>query len=479
MISTPDFTPDNRPYQPFGAARELFYCRDKIIMCEGPAGTGKSLSLLSKVLLCAMKWPGSRYLICRKTRSSMTQSILVSFEEKVLPANSPIKSGANREHRSTYRLPNGSEIVIGGLDNPDRIMSTEYDIIAIFEATETTDDDLDKLLTRLRNNVLPFQQVLMDCNPGAPGHWLNARAKAGDITRLKSRHEDNPSLWDARANTWTKFGTDYIGTLDKLTGVRKKRLRYGEWAAAEGLIYENFAEHIVANGARIPETLPSPAHRVCAGLDWGWSDPLAISIGADCHDSKIRIVEELYERKVSPDVLAIRLRALRDKWGIECFYCDPSRPELISLMRRYDVPCVPHRVKLIETGIALVETRLNAGYLDVYDCCLNLIREAGEYEYDKTKDGRTKTVPKPGSDHGVDSLRYLICGMDFGRTLAFSPMAKAAEENPTPAPMEPSDETLVRLGHSLEGIAERERQQAEEAERARVAALLEGERGWG
>lgn len=468
--------PESRPYAPRGAAEELFYCRDKIVGLDGPAGTGKSMSVLNKQLFCAMRWAGSRHLFTRKTRASMSQSVLVSFEEKVLPMDSPIKSGAGREHRTNYKIPNGSEIVVGGLDNPDRIMSTEFDTISIFEATETTEDDLDKLLTRLRNNVMPFQQIMMDFNPGAPGHWINARAKEGKITRLKSRHEDNPLLFNPKTGEWTKFGVEYIATLDRLTGVRKKRLRYGEWAAAEGLVYENFAEHVLQAPGDVPPTrLESPAIRVCAGLDWGWSDALAITIGAECHDGRLYLVEEVFEQRIPPDVLSARLRQLRDKWNIEVFFCDPSRPELISLMRRYDIPCVPHKVRLIETGIALVETRLNAGYLKTYSSCINLIREAGEYEYDKTRDGRTKTIPKDINNHAVDSLRYLVAGLDFNRALAFSPLAKTTDEI---TPSEPSTETLVRLGHDPEQIEAEARKAAEDAAARHQEELLRGDVGW-
>ena len=48
-----------------------------------------------------------------------------------------------------------TRLIIGGMDNADRIMSTEYDIILVVEATEISEDDAEKLGTRLRNGMMP------------------------------------------------------------------------------------------------------------------------------------------------------------------------------------------------------------------------------------------------------------------------------------------------------------------------------------
>src|SRR6185295_13090648 len=97
-----------RPYTPHGAAREMFYSRDEEILLDGPAGTGKSRAILEKFHLCCMKYPGIRALILRKTRESMTESVLVTFEERVLPEGSPLMAGASRANRGSYDYHNGS-----------------------------------------------------------------------------------------------------------------------------------------------------------------------------------------------------------------------------------------------------------------------------------------------------------------------------------------------------------------------------------
>ena len=87
VSSTKTITPrkEQRPYQPYGAALELFYCQDDEVVIDGPAGTGKSRGALEKVHFCAMKYPGMRALMCRKTRASISQTAMVTYENHVLP----------------------------------------------------------------------------------------------------------------------------------------------------------------------------------------------------------------------------------------------------------------------------------------------------------------------------------------------------------------------------------------------------------
>lgn len=207
--------------KPAGGALAMLGCRKPEVLLVGGAGSGKTMWLCYKALAVAAKYDGARVLICRKTRASLTQSTLVTLEKKVMMGNVP--GGAGRDNRTSYVLANGSEIVVGGLDNPDRIMSTEYDWIGLCEATEADLTDWEQLLTRLRNGKVPYQQIVGDCNPGFQAHWLNKRfpaygADTDTMARFFSKHADNPSLTP-----------EYMAILNNLTGHRRARLLEGRW----------------------------------------------------------------------------------------------------------------------------------------------------------------------------------------------------------------------------------------------------------
>ncbi|MHC5543153.1 phage terminase large subunit, partial [Singulisphaera rosea] len=285
--------PEQRPYEPFGAARALWSDKRSEVLLSGPAGTGKSRACLEKLNAACLHWPGTRGLIVRKTRESLTESGLVTFEEKVLPVGSTIARGIRRRMRQAYHYPNGSEIVVGGLDKPTKIMSTEYDMIYVQEAIELLENDWESLTTRLRNNVVPFQQLIADTNPDGPQHWLNQRSLRNATVMLESRHEDNPTLWDRKAGDWTTNGRAYITKLDGLTGVRRPRLRFGKWVQAEGAVYEEWdrQKHLI-DRREIPK-----AWRRVRSIDFGYSNPFVCLWIAIDDDGRIYVYRELYRTR--------------------------------------------------------------------------------------------------------------------------------------------------------------------------------------
>ncbi|MGH9846377.1 MAG: phage terminase large subunit, partial [Blastocatellia bacterium] len=289
-----DATAEQRLYQPFGAALNAFYSRAPEVLLSGPAGTGKSRGCLELMHLRASKYPHSRHLIVRKTRASLSESGLVTFEEKVLPARSKIKGNTARRYRQVYDYPNGSEIVVAGMDNPNRIMSTEFDTVFVQEATELTETDWENLTTRLRNFVLPYQQLTADCNPGSPSHWLKARADRGATLMLTSAHEDNPVLFDQRAGGWTEQGQAYLRTLENLTGVRRLRLLKGIWAMAEGMVYAdvwNPAIHLVDRFE-----IPADWQRFLS-IDFGFTNPFVCQWWAMDGDDRLYRYREIYRTR--------------------------------------------------------------------------------------------------------------------------------------------------------------------------------------
>ncbi len=266
----------------------------------GPAGTGKSMACLEKLHFMALATPKMRALMLRKTLASLSSTGLVTFQETVIPealAAGDVKwfGGSQREPPS-WRYKNGSRIVVGGMDNPTKIMSSEYDAIYIQEATELNEDEWEKCTTRLRNGRVSFQQLIADCNPDAPTHWLRNRCDKGLTTELHSRHEDNPVYFN-EDGTLTDKGASYIGKLDRLTGVRFLRLRKGIWAASEGVVYEDFdpIHHII-------DQFPIPDHwpRYWV-VDFGYVHPFVCQMWAADEDGRLYLYREIYHTKRTVD----------------------------------------------------------------------------------------------------------------------------------------------------------------------------------
>ncbi|MCH8270226.1 MAG: terminase [Planctomycetes bacterium] len=424
---------DDRPYVPRGRIRQLFDRRRELeILVEGPAGTGKTRALLELVNIRAMKFAGSRHLLLRKTRSSLTDSVLVIFEDKVIPAGSPMVTGAHRRFRYEYKYQNGSVIVCGGLDNVERTFSTEYDTVSVFEATEATRNDWELLLRALRNKAMPdpetgrpFHQALADCNPSDPLHWLNQRAASDMMVRIVTRHEDNPLFYNEVTETWTEFGRTYIATLDRMSGHRRQRLRFGRWVQAEGVIYEDFdsAVHVI-DRFEIPEDW-----RVIRSIDFGFTNPFVCQWWALDPGGRMYLTRELYHTQRIVADHAKRIVALSPRASYRTI-ADHDAEGRATLERAGIVTEAAEKAVL--DGIDAVTTRLQVqddgrprifffrdamterdGSLAEASKPTCTVEEFGRYIWDVPKHGRiVKEQPVKEDDHGLDAARYAVMAMD-------------------------------------------------------------------
>lgn len=231
----------------------------KQLVVAGPAGTGKTYAILRFLHRLCLCNDNLRVLLARATRAALSESVLVTYEQEILPAtgHEGLATGVQRRVRQSYRYPGGSEVVLGGLDNPSRILSTAWDVAFVNEGTEATQEAVETLGSRLarpgRDPRLGL--LLLDCNPGSPTHWIKKKVDDDKLAMWETRHEANPRLHDGRG--WTAEGRAYLAQLDRLTGTRRARLRDGLWAAGEGLWFDAFdpAIHVTAD-AEFDPALP-------------------------------------------------------------------------------------------------------------------------------------------------------------------------------------------------------------------------------
>ncbi len=307
-------------YQLWGGVAEGFKCRDREYVISGAAGTGKTLSNLLKIYCVCRLYDGARCLIVRKTRESLTETVLPDWEQNVLGDSSPILFGASgtipqRRTRQSYRFPNGSIVVLGGMDKPNKILSNKCDIVYMPEAIELEKVDWETLGGRCRNYVVPYQQLIADTNPTTPHHWLKKRTEGPNpkCRLIQTTHQDNPRYWDRTAGQWTPEGEDYVrGRLEQMTGHQRTRFLEGIWAAAEGVVYAFRAEpevdhltgRVIHPGHMLPDDYPIPANwRRVWGIDWGKSSPTSLTVWAVDPQGRMILIREIYQTHLRKDIL--------------------------------------------------------------------------------------------------------------------------------------------------------------------------------
>lgn len=430
-------------YEPRGAALDVFKSRDPELVIAGPAGTGKSLACLWRVHLAALNNPGIRALIVRKTAVSLGSTTLVTYEKKVAAA--AIAGGIVRwfggspREAPCYRYANGSVIVVGGLDKPEKIMSAEYDLVFADEATELTVTDWESIATRLRNGMLAWQQQIAACNPAHPTHWLKQRCDQGQARMLLSRHIDNPAYMNADG-TPTLVGAVYLAKLDGLTGVRRLRLRDGKWAAVEGQIYEAYDEAIHL----LDDVKPGAAWTRWGAVDFGYTNPFVYQDWWEDPDGRLYLVNEIYFTRRLVEDHAERIRQIlyypsgQPRGQLpRAIYVDHDAEDRATLERKLDLSTRPAH-KSVSDGIQAVQSRLKVqpdGKPRLFIARGALVERDPELDRGAlpmcTADEITGYVwaVKPGNkgglkeepvkehDHGCDALRYMVAARDLvGRT---------------------------------------------------------------
>lgn len=405
-----------------GAMIKIWECLDQEMLAEGPAGTAKTRTILELLDYIARKYKNARILVIRKTRASMTHSVMATFDRFVQEDDVHFHTG-----NQAYEYPNGSMIAVAGMDKPSKILSSEWDIIYWNEATEGSENDWETLSTRLRGGNVPYQQQIADANPDVVNHWLNQRADTEKMTRIVTRHEDNPLYWDAAKGEYTPEGKRYVmGVLDKLTGVRKLRYRLGLWASREGLVYDGFdrAVHVIRR-----DQLPY-LRTFYRSIDFGFSNPFVCQWWGMDYDGRLYLIREIYHTQRTVKVHAAHINELSVHERVLATAADHDAEDRATLAEngiatvaakksiRQGIDAVTERLKVQGDGKprlfivedALVEMDGTLREAGLPTCTLD---EFGSYAWPESKpDHNDKEVPIDAYNHGMDAMRYMVASID-------------------------------------------------------------------
>ena len=392
-------TPDSKAGELLrGGAADFWRCHDHEVILAGPANTGKTYAGMHKLDALLWKYPGSQAAIIRKAFSYLHGSVCQTFE-KVANMHAIQKYGGERAERYIY--PNGSCIWLGGMDKPGKVLSSERDFIYVNQAEETTEEDWETLLTRCdgRAGHSPYPQLMGDCNPSSARHWIRERAGRGALRLLKSVHLDNPTLFDDKGEM-TERGKRALSILENLTGVRRKRLLEGEWATAEGAVYEAFRYDI-----HVRERSPDEMRYWALAMDEGYTNPAVILLVGFDGDGRQHIAQEFYRRGVLQKDVVQEAVSLNKLHAISTVAVDNAAAGLIADLIDVGLPAQGYKGRVLD-GITQVQALLKVQgdgrpRLTVDPSCINTINEFESYVWKPGKD-----EPVKDNDHAMDALRY-------------------------------------------------------------------------
>ena len=414
----------------------------------GARGGGKSWAVRTKAKLLALRYPGIRILIVRRTYPELINNHIRILCQEL--------SGIGEYHDrdKLIAFPGGSIIQFSYCDRDsdlDRLQGVEYDVIFLDEATQLSEYQMKTITACLRGvNDFP-KRIYYTCNPGGQGHQYIKRIfidrkyrdgeDPGEYTFIQSLVTDNHALM--------KTQPDYVKQLEALPYKLRQAWLHGRWDIFEGQFFEEFRESpdlSMCEKAGISPELARKQGRwthviepfdIAGGAcrswtlyrsyDFGYAKPFSCAWWAVDHDGTLYRIMELYGCTENPnegvkwtpdrqfqEIARIErehpwLRGRQILGVADPAIWDVSRGESIAdTAIRYGVYFTPgdharvsgwmqchYRLQFDENGYARCY---------IFDNCKGFIRTVPTLRYDTN---RPEDLDTAGEDHIADEWRYL------------------------------------------------------------------------
>lgn len=358
----------------------------RINLLEGAVRSGKTwISLVLWAFWVAEMPRDKSYLMVAKTLTSLRRNVLDLLQELVGASNFSYSLPAKEAHLF------GRRVYLEGVNDAraeSKIRGMTLQGAYCDELTLFTEDFFTMLLSRLSERGA---KVFATTNPDNPHHWLMehyiSRAEELDMLVVQFLIDDNPFL-----------DPEYVANLKlEYTGVYFDRFIRGQWVAAEGLIYRQFAD----TPARWIKTFSTRAERdaylsdvnfVSIGVDFGGNRSLTTFVATAVHRgySKLTVLRdhhiaggkgEIDADRVNREFVGFVRKMREDFPALYIRYCfaDNEAQYLINGLRKaVRAAGIPLQVgdsdkHEIVQRIICANTLLNQGRLFLLDGC-NLVK---------------------------------------------------------------------------------------------------------
>lgn len=349
----------------------------------GGASSGKSHGVVQKVVLKACrKWPYPRKVLwLRKVDRTIKDSIFADVLDclsrwQLLPLCKV------NQTNYTITLPNGSQFLFKGMQDPERIKSIKgLSDVVMEEASEFTLDDYTQLTLRLREPKHRQRQLFCMFNPVSKVNWTYKQWFAPDAEYDPSRVAVHHSTYkDNRFLDADNIAT--IEALKKNNPAYYKIYTLGEFATLDKLVFPTFEKRRLR--ADSLNKFPS-----LFGLDFGYTnDPsVFIHVKADVKSKVLYVLEEYVKKGMLNDEIAQAIKSLG--YAKEKITADAAEKGPNSVVQG---------VNFLKEFKIVVDDR-----------CVKTIEELENYTYKKDKATNEYTnEPVDSYNHCIDAIRYAV-----------------------------------------------------------------------
>ena len=413
----------------------LYASRLPELVASGTYESSKTTHCLVKLHLLHLQYP-IWSLVVRHTKKALIRSVIPAFENKILPVHPTHPESYvipyGKRQPQWYDYPNGGRMTLGGMNDPDEVLSAEYDIIYYNQCEQATPEQWEKLAARCNGragnwieNGKRMHQLLGDCNPDSKFHFLKQREAAGQLTMLNFTFADNILM--ARDGYWTEYGVKTRkGLSESLTGMRYLRGYLGEWAVAEGAVYKEWDPevHVID---KLPDMTGWLRYRV---IDFGLVHPfVCLWFAKRPSDGALFCYREYRRTGMMVEEHARNIKKLSEGESIVHTVADHDAEDNLTL-QRYGVPTLLADKRIL-LGIEAVKRRLRDRKLFFYRNAsvgadpelvrmgnrpLTTIDEFAGYHHKPVEThigvAEKDDLPVKENDDGLDCVRYEVVAHD-------------------------------------------------------------------
>jgi len=382
----------------------------RINIADGAVRSGKTFIFNVRWLDYIMNGPPGTLLMAGKTIHSLERNVLTAS----MGLFEILGEGNYKYNRSTGELQVGDRkiICIGASNNASegRIRGMTLAGALCDEVTLFPQNFVEQLLARCS---VAGSKLFWNCNPDSPGHYIKTDYLDNEDIKdlVKSFHflmDDNPAL-----------SPEYVAGLKRSTkGVFFKRNILGQWAQAEGVIYDMFDtdKHVVSE-------LPASFDKYYVTADYGTMNPCAFLLFGVKGDMHYLIKEYYYDgrkqkKQRTDSEYADDLQAFMANYKVAGLAVDPSAASWIVELRKRKLYITPAKNSVLD-GIRTTSTQIALNKLFVHKSCKNTISEFQSYSWDEKASKQGEDKPIKENDHAMDALRY------FFNTFANRPQLRA------------------------------------------------------
>lgn len=359
----------------------------------GSAGSGKSYTIAQRIIIRCTKEP-IRVLVCRRYATTLRNSCFALFKE-ILTKWQLLPYVKIKETDMSITFPNGSQIIMVGLDTEEKLLSlTNISTVWVEEAYEVEKSKVEQLNLRMRGTAAN-QQLILSWNPISKHSWLydfTVKNPPENSVFIHSTYKDNPFL-----------NPEYVQALDEMEIRNPEKYRVygrGEWGVdSSGLVIKNWKTEAFDAMALAAAGLE---HR--AGMDLGWIDKSAIiDTLYDKANHTIYVFNEFYKSGCQPSELAAAIKDMNlAKSKIKV---DAAEPRTIQFFRNEGINAegAAKGKDSVKAGLMFLQDNL----IIVHPKCQNFITELENFSYIKSKQTGEWTEDTTHEwSHAIDACRY-------------------------------------------------------------------------